>query len=153
MAPPPSAQSLASVAEYHPAQFIAEAFGFFRVGSVAKTLGQFKELLLFPFLRFDAVLDQLDEHAIGAEPACLSQAAYLRSGFCGKGHALAHRLDLGLHEAMVHHSAPICTSVILVQAVGAVAQEFEQPEVPEDLELLADFVANVTVIDSTRRRA
>jgi len=36
--------------------------------------------------------------------------------------------------------------VILSKAVGAAAEEFEEAEVAEDLELLADFVADVGVV-------
>ncbi len=38
------------------------------------------------------------------------------------------------------------TRAILVQAIGAAAEEFEETKVAEDLELLADFVAEVRVI-------
>jgi len=41
----------------------------------------------------------------------------------------------------------------LGEAIGAGAEEIEEAEVAEDLELLADFVAHVPAIDSSRRRA
>ena len=41
----------------------------------------------------------------------------------------------------------------LAKAVGAGAEEGEEAEVAEDLELLADFGTQVTAIDSSGRRA
>jgi len=42
---------------------------------------------------------------------------------------------------------------ISAQAVGAGAEEFEEAEVAEDLELLADFVADVCVVGWSFARA
>ena len=102
-------QSPASAAKYHATQFISEALGFLRIGGVAKTLGEIEEFLLFAFFSLDAVLDQFDEHAIGAKPACLSQIADLCGGSGGQRDALADGFFLGLHRVMIHHFAPECT--------------------------------------------
>ena len=50
----------------------------------------------------------------------------------------------------IHHSAPECTKLVklLAEAVGAGAEEFEEAEVAEDLELLADFVADIGAFPS-----
>jgi uncharacterized membrane-anchored protein len=50
-------------------------------------------------------------------------------------------------KAKIPHVKPTCGAPgISAQAVGARAEEFEEAEVAEDLELLADFVADVSVV-------
>ena len=53
-------------AEEHPTQLVAETLRFFRVAFAAETLGQSKEFLLLSFLRFNPVLDEFQQHAVGA---------------------------------------------------------------------------------------
>src|SRR5690348_5575372 len=102
----------ASVAKHHAAQGVAQTLGFFRIRSVAKLLGELEEFLLFALIGFDAVFNQLDQHAIGAELACLGQTAHLSGGFCGQRDALPHSFALGFHNLILHHSAPICTKQV-----------------------------------------
>jgi hypothetical protein len=64
----PSSRFSALAAEDHPAQFVAKALGFIRISCVAKALSKFEKLLLFALLGLDAVLDEFDQHAVGAKP-------------------------------------------------------------------------------------
>jgi len=87
-----------SIAEDHAAQLIAETLGLFGVSGVTETLSEVEKLLLPALLRLDAIFDQLHEHAIGADPAILSQVTNLGCGFCRKGDALPDCLIVGFHS-------------------------------------------------------
>lgn len=81
-----------SCAEHHPAQLIAETLGFRGVGGAAESLSQFEEFLLLALLGFDAVFDELNEHAVGADPAVFRQTPDLGGGFSREGDALTDGL-------------------------------------------------------------
>ncbi len=97
-------RSWALGAKDHPAQFIAKALRFLRVGGVAESLREFKELLLLAIFRLDAVFNEFDEHAVGAKPASLGQAAHLCCDVCREADALAYGLVCGAHDTSMHQN-------------------------------------------------
>jgi hypothetical protein len=103
----PNAQSWASVAKDHSAQFIAKALGFLWVGGVAETLCEFEKLLLLAPLSLDPVFDEFHQHPVGTELARFCQLANLRRNVCWKADALAYRFVSGLHSTSMHQNGAI----------------------------------------------
>jgi hypothetical protein len=114
----PSSRSSALTAKDHPAELIAEALGFLWVRSIAETLGQFEKLLLFALFGFDAVLDEFDQHAVGAKPASLCQAADFGCGGRREADALAYGLVCRAHDTIMHHNGADFQMSGLSQAFG-----------------------------------
>src|ERR1035437_2674192 len=95
----PGRQRRASLAEDHAAHLIAEPSGFLGIGRGAETFGKVEELLLLALPGLQAVLDQLNQHRVGAQPAGFRQA-----------HALPYDLICRPHATIMDH-------------VGATAEE------------------------------
>jgi hypothetical protein len=75
----PTFRFLASAAKDHFAHPITQAFDFRWIGGASKTLGEVEKFLLFALFSFHAVLDEFQQHPVGAKPARFSQGANLSS--------------------------------------------------------------------------
>ena len=73
----PGFDSRHSAAEYHSTQFIAEPLSLGWIRCRPKTLGEIKELLFLASMRFNAVLNHLDQDAVRAETASFGHGANL----------------------------------------------------------------------------
>jgi hypothetical protein len=81
---------------------IAELLYLFRVGCVSEALRKSEKGFLFFLLRFKALLDQLDQHAVVAEAPFPSNTADLLGQPCGQGYAPSD-LFASCHGTIIHH--------------------------------------------------
>src|SRR5258708_13857506 len=108
----PSLRSWALAAKNHATQLIEEAFCLFRIGSVAKFLGQLEKFLLLTLLCLNAVLDEFNQHAVGAQPAILGEVADLSRDLNGEADALTNSLISRAHSTSMHHNGVFSHTIL-----------------------------------------
>lgn len=100
----PRATEDALAAEEHPAEFITQAVGRFRIPLVAETLRQGKKLLLLSLLCVNSALDQFHQHAVLAQLSTRGHATHLLRQSGGQTHTLANRFLSHLNNITMHQN-------------------------------------------------
>jgi hypothetical protein len=98
----PTFRFLASAAKDHSAHLVAQAFDFRWIGGASKALGEVEKFLLFALLGLHAVLDEFQQHPVGAKPARFSQVANLSSDVRRQAYTLPYRLVCRSHYTIMH---------------------------------------------------
>lgn len=93
--------------ENHPAQFVAKTFHVLGVRSALKTPYEIFKFGLFPRFCLDAVLDELDNNSICAQPPRLRHPPYLGGNARRKTQALPHCLRCNTHTLIMHQDGAL----------------------------------------------
>jgi hypothetical protein len=93
--------------EYHLSEFVSEPLSLLRIVCGSKTFGEFKKGLFLLFLRFEAVFEELNKHAVGTQATALRHVAHLSRDFCRKRNTLTDSLFFDCHNTIMHQSGAI----------------------------------------------
>ena len=107
----PGLNSLASAAKDRSAHRIAQAFDLCRIGGISEAFGEVEEFLLLTPLSRHPVLDEFQQHPVGAKPARFLQAPNLHADGRRQRIALPYRFVGCGHNTIMQNGAGTGDSV------------------------------------------